>query len=104
MTTLNTGIDVIQIGNRVRSFDFYSRDLDGPAACYVEGTLIAITDPALPGEQFRDCARYVINVDRQIFAGGERTGDTSLVGEQVYPPVNGTLTAFGERTDAVVLA
>ena len=81
----------IQIGNRVRSFDFhYMRDLDGPRSCYMEGTVTGF-------EEVRGCMRYVIEVDRCVGGGKER----SDFPEVIYPPVNGTKTTMGRVTDGV---
>ena len=87
----------IQIGNRVRSFDFAEgpdrRALTGERACYVEGTVMAI-------EEVQGCDRYRIFVDRDVFRGKEL--DTR-VGNEVFPPVNGTPTMFSGPTDYVEL-
>ena len=32
----------IQVGSKVRSFDFHSRDITGEDACYVEGEVVDI--------------------------------------------------------------
>jgi hypothetical protein len=83
----------IQIGNRVRSFDFhYMRDLEGPRSCYMEGEVIGF-------EEVRGCTRYVIKVDRCVSGGKER----SDFPEVIYPPVNGTPTTMGRVTDGVEL-
>lgn len=94
---------MIQVGDKVRSFDFaetfsdgeqFGRDLSGKRACYVEGRV----------EEFvtRDgCPRYRILVDRDVFAGEERD---RRVGSYVIPPVNGTPKSFGSTTDFVELA
>ena len=81
----------IQIGNRVRSFDFhYMRDLDGPRSCYMEGVVTGI-------ENIRGCDRYVIEVTRCVSGGKEHNDHPSVI----IPPVNGTPTSMGRVTDGV---
>jgi hypothetical protein len=85
---------VLEVGARVRSFDFpdVARELEGERACYVEGVVEGVC------RDFPDCPRYAIKVDRQVFAGKETD---HLVGEHVFPPLNGTPTWLGGTTDAV---
>lgn len=83
----------IQIGSKVRSFDFHSRDITGEDACYIEGEVVDI--------RWEDgCDRYVILIEKQVFAGKE---EDTHVGTLVLPPVNGTLKMSGGVTDGVVL-
>jgi hypothetical protein len=86
----------IQIGSTVRSFDFPFSDRR--AECYVEGVVEEITDPKTH-EHFRDCPRYEIRATRRVFRGQ----DVEPEAELFYPPVNGTLTTFGDFTDCVEL-
>lgn len=94
----------IKVGTKVRSFDFpdnvLSRDpKDSEHACFAEGVVVEITDPATH-PMFHDCARYAVRVERRVFGGsGER--DQGLVGETIYPPVNGTATWTGGVTNGV---
>lgn len=86
----------IQVGNRVRSFDFaqddgYGRDLAGERACYVEGEVIGF-------EEIEGCQRYRILVDRDVFGGKE---EDRRVGRIVTPPVNGTPTWSDQTTNYV---
>ena len=97
---MGTTVTAVKVGDRVRSFDFDGRDIEGEAACYIEGTVESITDPKIH-PHFRDCARYAIRVTRRIFAGENRDGEGSNVGECVYPPLNGTQSWLG-RTMAGV--
>ena len=94
---------MIKVGDRVRSFDFTghprARALEGESACFVEGVVRNITNPAVD-TMFRDCAHYEIRVDRRIFGGVEIE---EVSGGLVYPPVNGTPTAFGDITAGVEL-
>jgi len=79
----------INIGTRVRSFDFPFREesmVEGPNACWIEGTVEGVC------RDFPDCPRYTIRVDRQVFAGKE---ETDLIGEHIFPPLNGTPRSFG---------
>jgi len=86
----------IETGDRVRSYDFPGFRDDS----YVEGVVEGVTDPDTH-EHFRDCARYVIRVERQV-AGGQEVD--YLVGELVYPPLNGTPSMLGGVTNGVELA
>tara|TARA_Y100000593_G_C4302162_1_gene333926 strand:- start:1502 stop:1792 length:291 start_codon:yes stop_codon:yes gene_type:complete len=85
----------IQIGTRVRSFDFSrgpgGRDLEGEYACYIEGQVIGFTD-------IEGCKRYKILVDRDVFGGKD---SKERVGQVRFPPVNGTPTLFSGKTDYV---
>lgn len=80
----------VKVGDRVRSFDFECRALTGPSACYVEGEVLAIGDHFCRGYD-----QYHIKVDKQVFAGRETAVGQGLVGEMVYPPVNGVRGLFG---------
>ena len=86
----------LQVGEKVRSFDFDSRELEGPSACYIEGVIEGVGQ----FEEFYDCDRYKIKVSKQVF-GGKELPD-ALVGMYVYPPVNGTRKLFGGECSAVV--
>ena len=94
---------MIQVGDRVRSFDFpRSREYEGERACFVEGVVEAITDPTTH-EWFGDCPRYAVRVDRRVFGGAEHTGEEDT-GGLVFPPVNGMGTWLGNKlTDGVEL-
>ena len=83
----------IQIGSKVRSFDFHSRDITGEDACYVEGEVVDIR---------RDggCDRYVILIEKQVWSGEE---EDTHIGTLVQPPVNGIPKIFGGVTDGVEL-
>ena len=84
----------IEIGSKVRSFDFDSRDLVGENAFYVEGVVVDISETSCNG-------RYSILVEKQIFRGEEANYH---VGTIVYPPVNGLLNIVtGNKTDGVEL-
>lgn len=89
--------DEIQVGDRVRSFDFTkNRHPDGPRACYVEGTVRRIgpcTEDGFDGAY----DRYKIQAEVRVFAGERITPE----GPYFYPPLNGTETAFGEIMDGV---
>ena len=87
--------DIVQEGDRVRSFDFSEqRDLTGPRACYIEGTVIGFT-------RYEGCERYRIAVSRVVFQG-EDDPSQMFEGRVVVPPVNGTATWSGNgMTDYV---
>jgi len=84
----------IQVGDRVRSFDFPERgmELEGDRACYVEGVVSDIRP--LDG-----CDRYVLIARRAVFGGKEEIYDRPRL---FYPPVNGTHTFTGGITFGVV--
>ena len=88
----------LNVGERVRSFDFDSRALEGKSACFVEGVIEGIGK----FEDGLDCERYKIKVDRQVYAGEELVGERSLVGFYVFPPKNGVRKLFGGECNAVV--
>jgi len=86
----------IQVGNRVRSFDFagddgYGRDLIGDRACYVEGDVVGF-------DHIEGCKRYRILVDRDVFGGKD---EDRRIGRIVTPPINGTPTWAGNTTNFV---
>ena len=77
---------MIQVGNKVRSYDFpHDRE------CYVEGIVEALTEK-------EGCERYMIRVIRKVWAGENVTDRTR---DYVYPPVNGTPKLFGGVTNFV---
>ena len=82
----------ITIGTKVRSFDFEGHELEGKRACYVEGIVTGIKK----SEGF--CDRYIIAVDRQVFAGKEIEPRMT----EVFPPINGTPSLFSGPTNYVV--
>ncbi len=79
----------IQVGDRVRSFDFATspggRDLEGERACYVEGVVEELV-------RVDGCLRYKIRVERDVFGGEDCT---VRVGRYCHPPVNGTPRLIG---------
>lgn len=77
----------ISVGDSVRSYDF-----EVHPDCYVEGTVLAITDP------IEGCSRYRIAVLLRNFDGKQRLGKP---GEEIVPPVNGTLNMMGGYTNGV---
>ena len=88
---------MIQVGDRVRSFDFiqgdFGRDLEGERACYIEGEVVGF-------DHVEGCDRYRILVEREVFGGDQFY---HRVGRLVYPPVNGTPKLFGGVCDNVEL-
>ena len=82
----------IKIGDTVRSYDFeFGRDIN---PCYVEGEVMRMGK----FELFHfDCDRYSIRVTKRVFDGEE----CELREDYVYPPVNGTETLFGNKTNGV---
>lgn len=91
----------IKVGDRVRSFDFEGRELEGERACYREGVVIGIGRFGFP-----DCDRYKIFVERVVWAGEEEglSDNDPVAGRVIYPPVNGVRMVFrGRVTDGVHL-
>lgn len=80
----------IKAGDKVRSFDFeHSKGLlEGPRACYVEGTVCEIVE-------IDGCDRYKIQIEKRMFGG--KLDEISSESEYVYPPVNGTRMMFGDE-------
>jgi hypothetical protein len=70
----------IQVGDTVRSFDFF-----GTTSCYVVGT---VEDIQVSG----GCQKYFIRVTERVW---DNRPDTCGVGELVYTPVNGVAMSFG---------
>jgi hypothetical protein len=91
------------VGQRVRSFDFYGRELEGERACYIVGTVIGILeagDLADDGQtRFWDCDRYIIAVESRTFAGKEKSANLL---DRVFPPLNGTPSSMGETMNGVI--
>jgi len=86
--------NVIEVGARVRSFDFapYNRDLEGERACFIEGVVEGVS------REGWDCDRYVIRPTRRIAGGAERDfADDTLF----FPPLNGTPGLIGGDQDGV---
>jgi len=90
--------EVIQIGDRVRSFSFESHELTGPRASYVEGSVIDF-------KWMEGCQRYEIEVSRRVDCGevvplNELIDDAGMY--RVYPPINGTPTTMDRICKGVV--
>lgn len=97
----------IEVGTRVRSFDFplmtreglaLGLELEGERAAYMEGIVEAIGEDDLEG-----CRRYRILVDKMVSGGMDRPvnpapGQRALI----YPPLNGTPT-FGSKCFGVLV-
>ena len=83
-------MDKINVGDKVRSFDFEASKgkLEGPRACYVEGTVKDIVE-------IEGCDRYKIQIEKRMFGG--KLDEISAEPEFVYPPVNGTPQMFGDE-------
>lgn len=85
----------IKAGDRVRSLDF-APDTSTYVEGVVEGTTAYSDNPG-----FRDCVRYIILVERKVRDNVEIVGH-HLVGQRVYPPLNGTPTSMGRITNGVI--
>lgn len=98
--------NAIEVGTRVRSFDFplmtseglaLGLELEGERSCYMEGVVQAIGEDDLEG-----CRRYRILVDKIVRSGAPvavAEGQEALI----YPPLNGTPT-FGSKCFGVLVA
>ena len=79
----------IQIGDKVRSFDFaigpLGRDLTGEGANFIEGVVVNIADAPNCG---RDCPHFHIEVGRVVTAGSDNLYRGGMIGEIVFPPVD----------------
>ena len=80
-------INVINVGDMVRSYDF-----DRRKDCYIEGEVVGIR------EQW-GAMRYQIRAHRRIFAGNKAPCEMFY-----YPPVNGLVCAMNHsgKTNGVV--
>jgi hypothetical protein len=78
---MQTTVQTISVGDRVRSYDFAHR-----FDCFVEGTVEQIDEVA---------GRYAIRVEREVFDSEPMT-DGRLVGRLVYPPLNGLPQLFAD--------
>jgi hypothetical protein len=85
----------IQIGDRVRSYDF-----EGRKDNYIEGTVrdIIVDDGRGPF----DGDRYQVEVERVVWDNEDFTGKVAGA-PFVFPPVNGTRKLFGGETNGVEL-
>ena len=79
--------DKFVIGERIRSYDF--QPMEDRGNCFVEGEIIEINSTAVNHKS------YLIQVDRDCFAGRERN---IRIGQFVYVPMG---VSFGEFTDRV---
>ena len=83
----------IIIGDKVRSFDFGDRDLEGKRACYIEGIVEAIGKFL----DFQSCEVYKDKCTKKDFGGEVRENHE----EHYYPPKNGTTMMIGGKCDFV---
>jgi hypothetical protein len=82
----------VRVGDEVRSYDFPGFSTTE----YVEGVVEKVGYSPLG----RDCERYHVRVKRQVVRGLE-VEDSPLIGQLVYPPVNGTPSWLGGKTSGV---
>jgi hypothetical protein len=99
---MTTSTSEIKVGDYVRSFDFANprdpeenRDLTGPNASYVEGTVVEI-GKGDPDENPTGCTCYKVLVQKRVL-----NGKPAKTGGHVYPPVNGTPSWLGGFTNGV---
>ncbi len=78
------------INSKLRSYDF-----EHTKTCYIEGTLLGF-------ERLEGCDRYIIRVEKVVFSNQEEA-NSSLLNNNVYPPVNGTPKLFGGVCNLVEL-
>lgn len=77
------------IGTLLRSYDFESN-----RTCYAEGVLVRYETDA------SGCERYVIRVSRIVWEDKPEV-EGHMIGQEIYPPVNGTPTSMGRVTNQV---
>jgi len=85
----NTVPSPVLKGDIVRSYDF-----PGNYSCYVEGVVEDF--PVVEG-----CRRYRIKVHRDVWQGEDKVRGEPGFRREVIPPVNGTATTLGRRTNQV---
>ena len=91
---MKTTLKQFKPGDKIRSFDFDSKDLEGNNACYIEGVVEAITEhPVSGGGRY-----YKFKCTRKIFGGKEIK---ESIGDEVYAPLNGMKTWTGEELNQV---
>jgi len=88
----------IEIGSLVKSYDFPDR-VDTKHLCYIEGVILSI-NPNGKLSIHHPC--YEILVRKQVWDGVDDP-NSRLIGQCVYPPINGTEGLFGP-TNCVELA
>lgn len=88
--------DGIQVGDKVRSFDFHDRDVTGNRACYKEGIVEDLV-------MLEGCRRYKIRVTKSVFGGEETIIHKDELPTHVYPPVNGTEAMFGVTNGVIII-
>jgi|TARA_B100000035_G_scaffold270098_1_gene244278 hypothetical protein len=82
----------VKVGDKVRSFDFHYRDIDGENACYVEGIVESIEGHPIGGG-----GKYAkFKITRKIFGGEERE---ETLGEYNWAPQNGQEDWTGKLTN-----
>ena len=88
-------VKTVKVGDKVRSFDFDSHEVEGRDACYVEGVVESIEGHPMGGGG--EYVKFLIT--KKIFSGKERTGS---VGEFNWVPQNGQETWTGKLTNHIV--
>lgn len=95
----------IEVGTRVRAFDFaevlgetiYGLSTTGDRVAYMEGIVEAIGEDVIEG-----CPRYRIRIE-QVVRGANASAPRDYE-KTIFPPLNGTPTVFGRATFGVVAA
>ena len=88
-------IQIIEIGDKVRSFDFDCKEVDTINSCYVEGIVESIEGHPIGGG-----GKYIkFKITKKIFAGEDLK---ETVGEYNWVPQNGQETWTGKETNNAV--
>lgn len=88
-------VEIIKVGDKVRSFDFQDRDANAFDACYVEGVVESIEGhPQGGGGEY-----LKFKITRKVFGGKELD---VTIGDYNWVPQNGQETWTGKITDHVV--
>lgn len=77
----------IKVGQYVRSYDFQTTD-----TCYNEGICEAYGEPAPADLGGYPCAKIKV---ARIVVDGKILRDSPLMGQYIFPPINGTRGLFG---------
>tara|TARA_B100001287_G_scaffold240575_1_gene215048 strand:+ start:2577 stop:2864 length:288 start_codon:yes stop_codon:yes gene_type:complete len=88
-------VKTVKVGDKVRSFDFHSRDVEGIDACYVEGVVESIEGHPM-GYGDGEYVKFLIT--KKIFSGEERT---ETLGEYNWVPQNGQENWNGKLTNHI---
>jgi hypothetical protein len=88
-------VEIIKVGDKVRSFDFDCKEVDTINSCFVEGIVESIEGhPMGGGGEF-----IKFEITRKVFSGEETNRS---VGEHNWVPQNGQKQWTGKLTNNVI--